>query len=102
MLQARARARGPLLLAIGQAKVSTCGLDNIGRKDGGFSGVLMNDPVLVKGMRRGQRNEFQETQITDWTYMRSGKIVGSDTMLPLLMRLPPEEAARYRAMLADP
>ena len=77
-------------------------LDNIERKDSGFSGVLTSDPVLVKGMRRGQRNEFQENQITDWTYMRFGKIVGSYTMRPLLKRMPPEEAARYRAMLADP
>ena len=77
-------------------------LDNIERKDVGFSGVLMNDPVLVKGIRSGQRVEFQESQITDWTYMRFGKIVGSYTMHPLLKRMPPEEAARYRAMLSDP
>jgi hypothetical protein len=29
-------------------------------------------------------------------------MVGNYTMRPLLKRMPPQDAARYRAMLADP
>jgi hypothetical protein len=34
--------------------------------------------------------------------MRAGKMVGNYTMRPLLKRMPLNDAARYRAMLADP
>lgn len=74
-------------------------VEDIERKDRVISGVLVNDPLTL-GMRGGQRIEFQESQITDWTFMRLGKIMGSYTMRPLLKHLPPDEAARYRAMLA--
>jgi hypothetical protein len=33
--------------------------------------------------------------------MRAGKMVGNYTMRPLLKRMPPNDATRYRAMLAD-
>ena len=59
-------------------------------------------PIFAKGVQRGQRIEVNERQISDWTYLRAGKIVGNYTMRPLLQRMPPEEVARYRAMLADP
>jgi uncharacterized protein YegJ (DUF2314 family) len=53
-------------------------------------------------VRLGQRIEIGEAQISDWMYIRSGKMVGNHTLQPLLKRMPPQDAARYRAMLADP
>jgi uncharacterized protein YegJ (DUF2314 family) len=77
-------------------------VENVERKDGRLFGVVRSEPRLLRELRRGQRIEFQEDQITDWAYMRSEKVVGGYTMLPLLKYLPADEAARYRAMLADP
>ena len=69
--------------------------------------TVNNAPILAsrslqRGVQRGQRIEVNERQISDWMYLRAGKIVGNYTMRPLLQRMPPEEVARYRAMLADP
>jgi uncharacterized protein YegJ (DUF2314 family) len=69
--------------------------------------TVKNAPILAsrslqRGVQRGQRIEVNERQISDWMYLRAGKIVGNYTMRPLLQRMPPEEVARYRAMLADP
>jgi uncharacterized protein YegJ (DUF2314 family) len=75
---------------------------DIERKDGKISGVINNVPRDVKTVRLGQRIEISEGQISDWMYMRDGKIVGNYTMRPLLARMPPADAARYRAMLAEP
>ena len=74
---------------------------DIERKDGKISAVINNVPRDVKTVRLGQRIDVADAQISDWLYMRSGKMVGNYTMRPLLKRLPPREAARYRAMLAD-
>ena len=59
-------------------------------------------PRDAKTIRLGQRIEVADTQISDWLYMRSGKMVGNYTLRPLLKRMPPKDAERYRAMLADP
>jgi uncharacterized protein YegJ (DUF2314 family) len=76
--------------------------NNIERASGKMFGTVNNEPVHVKGLRRGQRLEIEDRKISDWMYLRAGKIVGNYTMRPLLKRLPPQEAARYRAMLAEP
>lgn len=75
---------------------------DVERKDGKIFGVINNVPRDVKSVRLGQRIEIGEAQISDWMYMRSGKMVGNHTLRPLLKRMPPQDAARYRAMLADP
>ena len=75
---------------------------DIERKDGKISAVINNVPRDVKTVCLGQRIEVADTQISDWMYMRAGKIVGNYTMRPHLKRMSPQDAARYRAMLADP
>lgn len=74
----------------------------IERKDGKIFGVIDNVPRDVKTIRLGQRIEIADARISDWMYRRSGKIVGGYTIRPLLKRMPPDEAARFRAMLAEP
>lgn len=75
---------------------------NIERNDGKIFGVINNRPRDVKTVRLGQRIEIGESQISDWMYTRSGKIVGNFTLRPMLSKMPPEDAARYRATLAEP
>jgi uncharacterized protein YegJ (DUF2314 family) len=76
--------------------------NDVWRKDGKISAVINNVPRDVKTVRLGQRIDVSEGQISDWTYMRADKMVGNYTMRPLLKRMPPQDAARYRAMLAEP
>jgi len=75
---------------------------DVERKSGKIQATVNNEPKYVQYVRFGQRIEFEEDQISDWTYRRDGKIVGNYTMRPLLARMPSAEAARYRMMLAEP
>jgi uncharacterized protein YegJ (DUF2314 family) len=75
---------------------------DVERKDGRITGVINNRPRDVKTVRLGQRIEISEDQISDWMFIRNGKMVGNYTLRPLLERMPPAEAARYRAMLEEP
>lgn len=70
--------------------------------DGKLAGLLANDPRDIKGKKAGDRVVFGEEQISDWQFMRNGKIVGNETMRPLLTRMPKQEADKYRAMLEKP
>lgn len=72
------------------------------REPGSITGIILNVPSHPKVPRQGQRVSIDETRISDWMYRRAGKIVGNYTMLPLLKRMPPQDAARYRTMLAEP
>jgi len=75
---------------------------NVERKNGKIRATVSNQPKYVQYVRLGQRIEFEEGQISDWTYRRNGKIVGNYTMRALLPHMPHTEAARYRAMLEEP
>lgn len=70
--------------------------------DGKLVGLLANDPRGLPGRKGGDRVTFADDQISDWQFMRNGKIVGNETMRPLLARMPKAEAAKYRAMLEKP
>ena len=70
--------------------------------EGRFAGRLNNDPRDIEGKKSGDRIEFDEAQIFDWMFMRNGKIVGNETMRPLLNHMPEDVAARYRALLEKP
>ena len=65
-------------------------------------GTINNVPRDLKDIRLGERIEISEPLISDWMYQRSGKIVGGYTIRALLPRLSRDEAARLRAMLAEP
>ena len=53
-------------------------------------------------MKFGQTITVTKGEISDWLYMREGKMYGNYTLRPLLATMPPEEAARFKAMLANP
>lgn len=84
------------------ASVEHFWLVDIERSAATLAGVINNDPNLVTNVTLGQRYTFKEADISDWTFMRNGKIVGNETLRVLLDMMPPEEAAAYRAMLETP
>jgi uncharacterized protein YegJ (DUF2314 family) len=71
-------------------------------KDGEFEGVINNDPGIVKNVKLGQKWKIKKEDISDWTFMKNDKLYGNYTMRPLLKTLPLAEAAKYKAMLAEP
>jgi uncharacterized protein YegJ (DUF2314 family) len=50
----------------------------------------------------GQKWTIKKAEISDWMYMRGGKMYGNYTLRPLLKTIPQAEAAKLRALLAEP
>jgi uncharacterized protein YegJ (DUF2314 family) len=69
---------------------------------GEFKGNIGNEPEMVKNVRMGQSWTIKRGEISDWMFFRDRKMHGNYTIRPLLATLPAEEAAQYRAMLAEP
>ena len=63
-------------------------LIDVAREGGKLSGTINNEPGIVGNVANGERYEFTEADISDWLFMRNGKMVGNETMRPLLKRMP--------------
>ena len=75
---------------------------DIERRDGKTMGVINNDPNIVASVKLGDRIEIPEADISDWLYMRSGKMVGNETLRPPLKKMPAAEAEKLKRMIANP
>jgi uncharacterized protein YegJ (DUF2314 family) len=74
----------------------------IERRDGKMMGTISNDPNIVASVKLGDRVEISEADISDWLYMRDGKMVGNETLRPLLKMMPAAEAEKLKKIMADP
>ncbi len=77
-------------------------LTDIERKDGQLHGIVNNDPDIVKNVKLGQLIAIPEADISDWMYMRDGKMVGNYTLRVLFKSMPANEVKQYKAMMAEP
>jgi uncharacterized protein YegJ (DUF2314 family) len=77
-------------------------LVDVAREGDKISGMINNEPGIVSNVENGERYEFTEAEISDWLFMRNGKMVGNETMRPLLKRMPKATAEEYRAMYETP
>jgi uncharacterized protein YegJ (DUF2314 family) len=77
-------------------------LTDVTFKDGTFEGTINNDPGIVDNVKIGQKWTIKKGDISDWLFMRDGKMYGNYTMRPLLKTMPEDEAARFRSILAAP
>ncbi len=71
-------------------------------EQGTFSGEINNQPETVTNVSMGQNWTAKSSEISDWLFMKDGKMHGNYTLRPLLQSMPPDEAAKARAMLAEP
>jgi uncharacterized protein YegJ (DUF2314 family) len=72
-------------------------------RDGGrYSARFADAPVHLPGKHLGDLVEFTEADISDWMFMRNGKIVGGETIKQLLKSMPRAEAAALRARMESP
>lgn len=77
-------------------------LVDIARGNGKTTGVISNDPNHATQVRKGQRYEFTEADISDWMFPRRDKIVGAETLRALFKHMPPEQAAALKARMETP
>lgn len=85
-----------------QGKVEHFWTIDIKRQGDKIIGTINNDAEMVKTVKLGDTVEIPETNITDWLYIRNGKMVGNFTIRPLLKHVSREEADRIKGMMADP
>ena len=77
-------------------------LINVSYRNGQFEGEINNEPGIVTNVRMGEKRKVNKADISDWMFMRGGKLYGNYTMRPLLTTMPKEEADKYRSMFAEP
>ncbi|HEX5106695.1 MAG TPA: DUF2314 domain-containing protein [Pirellulaceae bacterium] len=77
-------------------------LTDVVYRDGEFEGLIGNDPGIVSNVEFGQKWTVKKSEISDWMFMRDGKMHGNYTMRPLLKTMSAAEAEQYRSMLANP
>lgn len=75
---------------------------DIERRDGKTLGTINNDPGIVASVKLGDRIDILDVDISDWLYIRDGKMVGNETLKPLLKSMPPAESERLKSMMANP
>jgi uncharacterized protein YegJ (DUF2314 family) len=72
------------------------------RTDNSYSGRFANKPEHLAGKRMGDVAEFKDADISDWMFIRNGKIAGGETIRVLLTHLPKADADALRARLETP
>lgn len=64
--------------------------------EGGFVGVLANEPDLIRGVQVGTPYKIYREQITDWGYVQDGKQKGSFTVCAMFQTMEKEVVAQYQ------
>jgi len=63
-------------------------LGDIRFRDGEYLGVVADDPLYLSGLRKGDTVTLDMDAITDWMYLRDGKIAGGRSIKYLLEQIP--------------
>jgi len=66
-------------------------LTNIQFSNGRYFGVLTSTPRYLGGMKKGDRVIFDMEAITDWMYVRDGKIIGGESIKYLVEKIPEDQ-----------
>jgi uncharacterized protein YegJ (DUF2314 family) len=75
---------------------------DVERRDGKTMGTINNAPRIVTTVKLGDRIEIPAAALTDWYYMRDGKMVGNRTLKPLSRLMSTEEVEALKKFMADP
>jgi len=70
--------------------------------DGRYSGRFANAPRDLPGKKAGEVALFTEADISDWMFMRNSKIVGGETIKPMLKLMTKADADTFRARMETP
>jgi uncharacterized protein YegJ (DUF2314 family) len=77
-------------------------LTDLSYQAGEFEGKIGNEPGIVSNVSFGQIVKVRKEDISDWLFMRGGKMHGNYTIRPLFATMPQADADYYRSMLAEP
>jgi uncharacterized protein YegJ (DUF2314 family) len=72
------------------------------RVDGAYAGLLANEPQALGGLKAGDRVDFTQDQIVDWSFSGpDGKLYGNYTTRVMLPHLSADEAAWLNDALSE-
>jgi uncharacterized protein YegJ (DUF2314 family) len=75
-------------------------LSDIQFENGVYYGVVTNTPFYIASMKKGDTVAFNASEISDWAYIRDGKIAGGLSISYLLGQIPEHELSEeQRAIL---
>jgi uncharacterized protein YegJ (DUF2314 family) len=77
-------------------------ISNVTFENGEFKGKINSQPEFVQNVKAGQDWTVKKEDISDWMFMRDGKMHGNYTTRALITTMTPEEAAEFKSTLADP
>lgn len=83
-------------------RIEHCWVGRVAFRNGKFTGKIANNVRIDPKIKLGQDWTVGKDEITDWMFVRDGKIHGNYTVRPLLKTMPPEKAEKIRARLANP
>jgi uncharacterized protein YegJ (DUF2314 family) len=66
-------------------------LTGIHFKNGIYYGFLASAPRHLSGMKKGDKVMFDTDTVTDWMYVRGGRIIGGDSIKYLLKKIPEDQ-----------
>lgn len=61
-----------------------------------FTGVINNEPGIVKNVKLGDTYGFTFDDVSDWMYMSKGMLQGNYTLRVLLKSMPKDQADRLK------
>ena len=76
-------------------------LNTVTFQAGTFTGTVDNDPETVHNVKLGDKVSVKKDEISDWLYMKDGKMHGNYTLRVLFKQMPPDEVAKYKRLLAE-
>jgi uncharacterized protein YegJ (DUF2314 family) len=66
-------------------------LTDIHFKNGIYYGFLASAPRHLSGMKKGDKVMFDTDTVTDWMYVRGGRIIGGDSIKYFLKKIPEDQ-----------
>ncbi|WP_461535046.1 YegJ family protein [Spongorhabdus nitratireducens] len=64
--------------------------------EGGYAGILVNQPGTIRSMKYGEVYAFRQDQISDWGYVLNGKQIGSFTVCVMFKSMDQATVDRYK------
>lgn len=75
---------------------------DIEARDGKTVGTISNEPNVVRRVKLGDRIDIPQADISDWLYLREGKMIGNYTVKALFKQMPADEVERLKAVMGEP
>lgn len=85
-----------LKFAYGDGEAEHMWLNDLDLMGDNLLGVLNNDPVSISRVRSGDTLLINRDSVSDWMYVKSGKLVGGYTIKALYDKMTPKEKEEFR------